>query len=85
MPPRSVVGQLPLALPDLGAARPILEALEQLESVERASRTRLHEVEKGRAAVLSSLFDGLHRIPDSYDRFVAYENPDSVNLEPATV
>ncbi len=53
----------------------LIHALEE----ERDALARLRE------AALERLISSREQIPVSYDRFLADENPDSVNLEPATV
>jgi type I restriction enzyme, S subunit len=65
-----------------------LEIAALATSIEVARESVLDEkmrLENLRAALLSSLVSGERRVPDSYDRFLADENPDDVTLEPATV
>jgi type I restriction enzyme S subunit len=65
--------------------RSTVESLTMLMEEGDLRRTQRATAERLRASLLQSLLAGVHRIPDSYDRFLADENPDSANLEPATV
>jgi type I restriction enzyme S subunit len=71
------------------APRPMQEKVAQLlESLELARSTaqdRVAILRKTRIAMAGVLMSGRRSLPTSYDRFLADENPDSVNLEPATV
>jgi hypothetical protein len=80
-----IVGQVPLAIPDVESAHPFLLALERLELLEVSLTNRIEDLRAVRQGMLSSLLSGARAIPDSYDRFLPDENLDSANLEPATV
>ena len=80
-----IVGQLPLVVPDVEAARPLLRVLEQIERLEGDTERRLTTLTNARGRVISKLLSGSHVIPESYDRFLADEHSAGAPLEPATV
>jgi type I restriction enzyme S subunit len=69
-----IVGQLPLVVPDLEAARPLLTVLEEVENLQRDADDHLTTLLRARAAVVSALLSRAHVIPDSYDRFLTNDS-----------
>jgi hypothetical protein len=76
---------LPIPCPSREACEELITHIEAIDAARVEAASVLDEARRLRTALVRLLLSGGHEIPDSYDRFLAEENSDGVNLEPATV
>jgi type I restriction enzyme S subunit len=82
---QGILRSLRIPAPAIADQEAALGVLEKINAVIAAHVAAGADLERFRRALINSLLQGQHDIPDSYDRFLTDENPDSINLETATV